>query len=325
MLSKRRKLSPPRSDSEEEISNEAKKLQDSINAMLGGQGSEESDGEGFEDLEDGSEEQEQDSEINEFEDEDLEGSEEDDDMIEDDGIDLMANLDPNDSDSESDEFSDLEIPSDTATPLILKKANVRNSKGVTPLTPAQLRAVAFEELTASPISATISIAVNTFLDPITPPLPATSPLQIILKDLHAHITELPAQKPISLDLLRKKSAVPLVGKFDEKWSKMEFNWEKPRKEDVRIVGSWAWGGAMKGKSGEYVVDLAIGLPQVSQIFSPTARILIIPNSHSSKSRITFHRDFKLNRLITSSLSPLTFLPLSDQSRYLISLSQDHKV
>lgn len=229
---------------------------------------EEDDGEGFEDLEagleeDGDEDEGEDSEVNEFELEgELEGEDEDDDLIDDDGEDLMAALgDEDEEGSDGDDGSD----SDEAPPVApapIKKANVRNSRAPAPLKPAELRALAFAELTASPISSILSTQVTSLLNPLTPPLAATSPLHPLLKSLHAHITSLPSQKASTLSGLRKKGIqAPRIEKETKSMAKLEMEWEKPRAEDVRIVGSWAWGGSLK-VNGEYFVDMAIALPAV---------------------------------------------------------------
>lgn len=228
----------------------------------------------FEDLEAGEDrdEDDDDSEINEFE---LDGAADNDgdDMISDDGEDLYANLDdvensddePDDLDSDSEDEAPAAVPqvAPVASVVPLKKANVRNSKAPKPLTPSELRALAFAELTASPISSVISTQVSAVLDPATPPPAATSPLQPLLKTLHAHITSLPTRKATSLAALRKKGfTVPPVEGVDTKWAKMEFGWEKPRPEDLRVVGRWACGAGIK-VGGEYIVEMAVALPQVS--------------------------------------------------------------
>jgi U3 small nucleolar RNA-associated protein 22 len=226
------------------------------------------DGEGDEDSDDGrdgGEEEDEDSEVNEFE---LEGSDDgsEDDLIGDDGEDLMARVgddDEDDDDDDDDDEDDEVVP--VVSPAPLKKANVRNSRAAAPLKPAELRALAFAELTASPISTLIATQVSMLLTPVAPPTPATSPLQPLLKSLHAHITTLPSVKASSLARLAKKGAmVPPVKGLDGKWGKVDLEWEKPRAEDVRVVGRWAWGGSLRVK-GEYVVDMAIAMPSVSTI------------------------------------------------------------
>lgn len=262
-----RKSKKPRpASSDEELNSADEALQREMNALLSGAGSSSSRTlEAQLAMLDDSEEEgsEADSEINEFEElGELPESEEEDDLIEDDGEDLLANVDDAADDSEEDDFADLEQDDSPApAPLVLKKANVRNSRAAVPLKPAELRALAFAELTASPISSEISTRVSAFLAPLTPPTPATSPLQPILKELHAHLTSLPAQQPISLEALRKRSKVVLPGFKAGKWESVELGWAQPRPEDVRIVGSWAWGGSYKAK-GEYVVDMAVGMPAV---------------------------------------------------------------
>ena len=263
-----------RKESSEELNEEEQELEREMNRMLGGGAGPsalraqlaalEND---EEENEDDADEEEEDSEENEFfEEEDmgaLEGDSGDEDMIDDDGEDLLANVNDAAEDSEDEDASSEEAtPPPDAAPLVLKKANTRNSKAAVPLKPAELRALAFAELTASPISTFITTQVTALLAPITPPAPSTSPLHPILKDLHAHITSLPSQKAISLEGLRKKGKLVVPGNQGGKWDKIELNWEAPRQQDVRIVGSWAWGGAAKGKNGEYIVEMAVGMPAV---------------------------------------------------------------
>ncbi|KAL8278934.1 hypothetical protein RQP46_008603 [Phenoliferia psychrophenolica] len=212
---------------------------------------------------------EDDEDEEEDEDEELVDSEEDEfAQTRDDGEDLMANLDhasdDDDDDGDSSDGTDPEadsIPSAPAPPA-LKKANIRNSRQKAPLKPAELRALAFAELTASPISGFISTNVNALLGPtLSPPAPATSPLQPLLKLLHAHLVQLPSRKPISLVQMRNKGVVvPTVEGIEGKWGNVECAFEKPRPEDVRVVGRWAWGGGIKIK-GEYFVDIAIAMPE----------------------------------------------------------------
>ncbi|BGP55361.1 hypothetical protein JCM8202_004701 [Rhodotorula sphaerocarpa] len=128
------------------------------------------------------------------------------------------------------------------------------------LSAAELRALAYAELTASPISNVLATRVAALLDPLTPTAPASSPLQPVLKELHAGLTSLPAQKPVSLDALRKKGrVVPNAEGTQGKWAKLELAWAPPRGEDVRLIGDWAWGGALK-RQGEFFVDLAVAMP-----------------------------------------------------------------
>ena len=271
-------------ESSEELGEEDQELEREMNRMLaGGAGPSalraqlaamENDDDD-EDDEEEEEEEEDDSEVNEFEEEEMGPFEDDsggEDMIDDDGEDLLANVnDAAEGSEDEDAFSDEEsTPPPEAAPLVLKKANTRNSKAPAPLKPAELRALAFAELTASPISNFIATQVTALLTPITPPAPATSPLHPILKDLHAHLTALPSQKAISLEGLRKKGKLVVPGKQGGKWDKIELSWEAPRKEDVRIVGSWAWGGALKSKAGEYIVEMAVGMPAVSHLLPRTS-------------------------------------------------------
>jgi U3 small nucleolar RNA-associated protein 22 len=204
------------------------------------------------------EESDEDSEVNEFE---LEGSEGDNGF--DDGEDLMANLenaaeDNDDDDEEENEDEEEEV---MAPVRLVKKANVRNSRAAVPLKPAELRALAFAELTASPISTIIATQVNAFLTPITPPTPATSPLQPLLKSIHAHFTNLADVAPISIEALRKQGRI-IPGEKGGKWDKVELAWTRPRGEEIRICSSWAWGGSSKNSKGEYIVEMAIGIPVV---------------------------------------------------------------
>ncbi|GAA5820452.1 hypothetical protein JCM10212_006122 [Sporobolomyces blumeae] len=212
---------------------------------------------------------------------DLEEGGSDDEMIGDDGEDLYANLGEGDmseeedadsgedEDEEDDGFGDDDdgdndrqeaSPAGPTPAPEMTKAERRKAKQAKPLTPAELRALAFAELTASPISNVLSIQVASLLDPATPPPPATSPLQPLLKSVHAHLTNLPKRKPTSLAKLRKDGmVVPPVEGLHGKWGKMDLEWEKPRSEDVRVVGNWAWGGGLKEK-GQYIVELAVALP-----------------------------------------------------------------
>ncbi|GAA5958223.1 hypothetical protein JCM21900_000151 [Sporobolomyces salmonicolor] len=203
----------------------------------------------------------------------VDGSE--DDMIGDDGEDLYANLDASggaegSSDEEieadgSDEEDDQDsFDNDDALPAAPAfeptKDKKHKAKKPKPLTPAELRALAFAELTASPISNVLSTQVAELLDTVMPQAPATSPLQPLLKTLHAHLSSLPKQRAVSLEKLRKKGQiVPPVEGADGKWAKLDLEWEKPRSEDIRVIGKWAWGGGVKEK-GEYVVDVAIAMP-----------------------------------------------------------------
>jgi U3 small nucleolar RNA-associated protein 22 len=186
-------------------------------------------------------------------DEDDEGSEED----EDEGLDSEIS-----EGEDEDEDQEMDTPIAAPTP-VPTKADRRKAKQAKPLTSSELRALAFAELTASPISNVLATQVAATLDPSTPPAPATSPLQPLLKSIHSHVTNLPKQKAISLEKLRKKGkVVPPIKGAEEKWLKMDYEWEKPRSEDVRVVGKWAWGGGLKEK-GEYIVELAVAMPPVS--------------------------------------------------------------
>ncbi|KAM0787762.1 hypothetical protein ACM66B_003819 [Microbotryomycetes sp. NB124-2] len=129
----------------------------------------------------------------------------------------------------------------------------------------ELRALAFAELTASPVSSTISTRVSQLLKTLTPPPPAGSPLQPLLKDLHAHIISLaPSKQPQSLNTLlstckKTKLVVPPFEGSSSKFAELKLAFEKPQPPDVRVVGRWAWGGGYK-RNKEYVVDLAVAMP-----------------------------------------------------------------
>lgn len=265
----------------------------------------ESLGSGFEDLEadgDGSSEDEfaadqgnggsQDGQSDEDEDEDQ--------MIGDDGEDLYANLgdgmDEEDALGGNSDASDGEEAGDSAegddvdedddsggwetvgtapsAPLIAPAAELeKRKKAKAPkLSAAEIRALAFAELTASPISNVLATRVAALLDPLTPVPAASSPLQPVLKDLHTALTSLPKQKPVSIEALRKKGrTVPKTEGSEGKWAKLELAWEAPRSEDIRVVGNWAWGAAIKDK-GEYYVDIAIAMPPVRSLPCPCADI-----------------------------------------------------
>lgn len=228
---------------------------------------------------DGQKSDEEDEEDSIAEDGQDEGSDLDDQMISDDGEDLYANLDRDiegeteeeeeeeeeDADADDDGGGRETVGTAPSAPLIAPAAELdkkRKAKAEKKLSPAELRALAFAELTASPISNVLSTQVSALLHPLTPAAPSSSPLQPILKDLHAHITSLPKQKAVSLDGLRKKGrVVPPVEGHNGKWARMDLAWEKPRSEDLRVTGAWAWGGGFKDK-GEYVVEIAVAMPQV---------------------------------------------------------------
>lgn len=214
----------------------------------------------------------------------------DDQIIGDDGEDLYANLDAegDEDDLDDNEDGDEEEEDDSEAggqvggddddddggwetvgtapkaPLIAPAAELeKRRKAKKPkLSAAELRALAYAELTASPISNVLATRVAALLDPLTPTAPASSPLQPVLKELHAGLTSLPAQKPVSLDALRKKGrVVPNAEGTQGKWAKLELAWAPPRGEDVRLIGDWAWGGALK-RQGEFFVDLAVAMPPV---------------------------------------------------------------
>ncbi|GAA6010745.1 hypothetical protein JCM11491_002926 [Sporobolomyces phaffii] len=257
----------------------------------------------------------------------------DDDMIGDDDEDLYANLDGgaveeelgSDEESEiddeeesgssgsaADDDDEMHEPTPVAAPEPTK-AERRKAKQPKPLTPAELRALAFAELTASPISNVLAIQVASVLDPATPPAPATSPLQPLLKSLHSHLTNLPKQKPISLDKLRKKgTVVPTIKGAEGKWSQMELEWVKPRSEDVRVVGKWAWGGGLKEK-GEYVVELAVAMP--STLLQP--KDYLFPRFLVKST----HYLVTLASQLPSSLGPVTssYSPLSGSQGYALDI------
>lgn len=301
------------------------------------------DDEDDDDSEEDDEEDEGDSEINEFEleengldsqeEEEEEEDEEDDDLIGDDGEDLMANLDngseDEDDSEEDDEEDEKESNSGIPAPTPFKKANVRNSKAPAPLKPEELRALAFAELTASPISTLLSTQVSTFLKPLAPPTPATSPLQPLLKLLHSHITSLPSQPTSTLREMKKKGiVVPKLEGDEAKWSKVEMGFEKPKPEEVRIVGSWAWGGCLR-VNGEYFVDMSIAIPEVNNFdeflvypffplltFPPSQQTLLQPKDYLYPRFLykSTHYLVTLASLLPSTLGPVSLsyssLPLS---------------
>ncbi|GAA5876581.1 hypothetical protein JCM8547_002416 [Rhodosporidiobolus lusitaniae] len=251
------------------------------------------------------------------------GAGSDDDMIGDDDEDLHAGLDGAGdamSEDEDDRAADDDgwetVGTAPTKPLIAPAAELdkkRKGKQPKPLSPAELRALAFAELTASPISNVLATQVAGLLDPLNPPTPATSPLQPLLKSLHAYLTSLPSQKPISLAGLKKKGrTVPRVEGAEGKWAKIDLPWEKPRGEDVRVVGKWAWGGGLKEK-GEYVVELAIAMP-------PT---LLQPKDYLSPRFAvkSTHYLVTLSSLLPDSLGPvsLSYFPLAGSQGYALDI------
>ena len=275
----------------------------------------------------------------------LQDSDDDDEqMIGDDGEDLYANLDDDEDDEDdsnaSEDVDDLEageaaaedddgggwqtVGSAPSAPLIAPAAELEKRKKakVPKLSAAEIRALAFAELTASPISNVLATRVAALLDPLTPAAPSNSPLQPVLKDLHAALTALPKQKPVSLEALRKKGrVVPKTEGSEGKWAKLELAWEAPQSEGIRVVGNWVWGGAIKDK-GEYFVDLAVTMPSVRSPF-PTGLFSSRrdPFADSCRTRRlscsprTFSRPAgPQNLLTTSSCSLRTSLPVSAPSR-----------
>ncbi|GAA5842510.1 hypothetical protein JCM11251_004894 [Rhodosporidiobolus azoricus] len=257
------------------------------------------------------------------ENEDGEGTDED--LIGDDGEDLHAGLgegsdgireDDDEEKSGMDDEGWETVGTAPSKPLIAPAAELekkRKGKGPKPLSAAELRALAFAELTASPISNVLSTQVAGLLDPLTPPAPASSPLQPILKALHAHLTGLPQQKPVSLARLRKKGVVvPKVEGGEGKWAKMDLAWEKPRSEDVRVVGKWAWGGGLKEK-GEYVVELAVAMPptllQPKDYLAPRFPVKAV------------HYLVTLSTLLPDSLGPMStsYFPLGGSQGYALDI------
>ncbi|SCZ98606.1 BZ3500_MvSof-1268-A1-R1_Chr3-1g05495 [Microbotryum saponariae] len=314
---------------------------------------------------------EQDDEVNEFEleqqlanrrratqpDEEDEEDEEDDedndddDMMNDDAQDLYADLDkaPLDDDSEDDPDDDEDdgdedgegwstVPTSLATtsaPATTRKA--RNSKGPKALTASELRALAFAELTASPISNLISTQVSSVLATLTPPAAPTSPLQPLLKSLHSHFVALTSKKPASLESLKRRGwNIPPVEGVDGKWGKIDLAWAPPRAEDVRIVGSWAWGGASK-VGGEYVVELAVGIPEVSNNspFASSAELttgclsqtLMEPRDYLSPRFVvkSSHYLVVLASSLPESLGPIScsYVPLGGAQGYALELRSAH--
>ncbi|BGO93928.1 U3 snoRNP protein [Rhodotorula toruloides] len=258
-----------------------------------------------------------------------EGSDMDNQMISDDGEDLYANLDREmgDEEDEDEEDEDEEEDQDDdggwetvgtapSAPLIAPAAALdkkRKAKAAKKLSPAELRALAFAELTASPISNVLSTQVSALLDSLSPAASSSSALQPILKDLHTHITSLPKQKAVSLDGLRKKGrVVPPVEGHNGKWAKMDLAWEKPRSEDLRVTGAWAWGGGYKEK-GEYIVEIAVAMPQ--SLFQP--KDYLFPR-FSVKAA---HYLVVLASLLPSSLGPVrtSFFPLPGSLGYALDI------
>ncbi|KAK4049077.1 U3 snoRNP protein [Microbotryomycetes sp. JL221] len=213
-----------------------------------------------------------DSEINEFE------QDGDDQMIEDDDQDLHAVAqhlldddgeedDDDNDDDDDDDADDAEVEQPVASTSTVPISNQRSKqKKPRQLTADELRALAFAELTASPVSNTISTRVHDLLQPVTAPPPTSgSRLQPLLKELHQHLTtNVAAQKPQTYSKLlsthRKLFQVPSIEGNDSKWTELKLAFEKPLAQDVRIVGRWAWGGAFRSEK-EYIVDLAIAMPQ----------------------------------------------------------------
>ncbi|GAA5919932.1 hypothetical protein JCM6882_000002 [Rhodosporidiobolus microsporus] len=266
---------------------------------------------------------EDDEEEESGESDDGQGSDED--LVGDDDEDLHAGLDAASdgaSEDDDDEAGGMDddgwetVGTAPSKPLIAPAAELekkRKGKGPKPLSPAELRALAFAELTASPISNVLSTQVAGLLDPLTPPAPASSPLQPILKALHAHLTSLPKQKAVSLAGLKKKGVVvPKVEGSEGKWAKMDLAFEKPRSDDVRVVGKWAWGGGVKEK-GEYVVELAVGMP-------PT---LLQPKDYLAPRFPvkSLHYLINLSTLLPSSLGPVStsFYPLGGSQGYALDI------
>ncbi|GAA5980525.1 hypothetical protein JCM11641_006669 [Rhodosporidiobolus odoratus] len=272
--------------------------------------------------EDGSTDAEEEERDEDEEDEDSAGGDADDDMIGDDDGDLHAALEAgSDAETSGDEGGVVDdgwetvgtAPSEPRIAPAAELDKTRKVKRPKPLSAAELRALAFAELTASPVSNVLSTLVAPLLNPLTPPAPASSPLQPVLKTLHSHITSLPKQKPISLVQLKKQGRiVPEVVGGEGKWVKMELPWEKPRGEDVRIVGKWAWGGAVKEK-GEYAVDLAVAMPPT--LLQP--KDFLAPR-FSVKS---LHYLVTLAALLPQSLGPTSssFLPLPGSRGYALEI------
>ncbi|GAA6027314.1 hypothetical protein JCM8097_002585 [Rhodosporidiobolus ruineniae] len=250
------------------------------------------------------------------------GEDGDDDMIGDDDENLHAaageemSEDEEESEGGGDDDGWETVGTAPSKPLIAPAAELdkkRKGKAPKPLSAAELRELAFAELTASPISNVLSTQVGALLDPLTPPAPATSPLQPLLKLLHAHLTSLPKQKPVSLAALRKKGkVVPKVEGGDGKWAKLDLAWERPRSEDVRVVGKWAWRGGVKEK-GEYVVELAIAMPPT--LLQPKDYLAPRFSIKSTHYLVTF------STLLPDSLGPVStsFFPLPGSQGYALDI------
>ncbi|KAK4047715.1 U3 snoRNP protein [Microbotryomycetes sp. JL201] len=218
----------------------------------------------FEDLEDDSEEDE--FAIDEHGSKDgFEQSDDDQDLL------ALANGtaldDENDSsdasDSENFDTDDVDSPepvaSTSAAPTMRKQRKPKQ------LSADELRALAFAELTASPVSSTISTRVTHLLKALTPPVPSGSPLQPLLKDLHAHWIQLAPKQPQSLRSLvatckKRGLAVPTYEGSSSRFADLKLAFEKPLAQDVRIVGRWAWGGGYKANK-EFMVDIAVAMPK----------------------------------------------------------------
>lgn len=219
---------------------------------------------------------EEDSEPNEWDEEDSQDGEEDDegdeddDMIGDDDQDLIAGLsedgreDDQAEDSE-DEAGNEEGDAPTATAIKpLKKANVRRSAAPKSLTTAELRALAFAELTASPLSTFLSTSTTSLLSSLTPPPPITPSLKLLLKSLHSLIVGFGDQDPTTVDDLVRKmglKGLELEGSGTKWTNEMKFGWTAPTNEGVMVGGNWAWGGGIK-LNREYFIDLLITIPEV---------------------------------------------------------------
>ncbi|SCV74315.1 BQ2448_6747 [Microbotryum intermedium] len=286
-------------------------------------------------------EDEEDEDEDQDEDEHDDDDNDDDDMINDDGQDLYADLDkaPLDGDPDSDDDEDEDsddngegwstVPMTTSSsaatsgPATSRKA--RNSKGPKALTAAELRALAFAELTASPISNLISTQVSSVLGAVTPPAASTSLLQPLLKSLHSHFIALPSKKPASLESLKRRGwNVPPVEGVDGKWGKIDLAWAPPKAEDVRIVGSWAWGGASK-VDGEYVVEMAVGMPE--KIFSPSSQASLEARDYLSPRFVikSSHYLVVLASSLPGSLGPIStsYVPLGGAQGYALEIRSAH--
>ncbi|KAM0752220.1 Nrap protein [Meredithblackwellia eburnea MCA 4105] len=221
-------------------------------------------------------------------------SEDGDDFIGDDGQDLMAGLehtqdytDDDEGDDEGDDSreSEAEQVSDHASmgaaspppqPQLQQETKKKAPKPAN-LSPDELRALAFAQLTAAPVSSIFSTKVAALLPTLSHPPAETSPIQPLVQSLAQRLVSLSSasqahdkkksnsswKKATSLAQLRKRGVVvPPVQGSEQKWDELELSWAPPASvEDVQLVGNWAWDAATRNsKTGEYIVQVAIAIP-----------------------------------------------------------------